>query len=137
MNIGERIRYFRELRGLSQQELGMKIGFSEEVAERRISQYEQNLDIPDDFRILYMSEVLNIAYQALQAADETIMHALFALEDLCGLKVGIFSGTPVVYVDEDAEGNIASLFKEWAQKAKNLRTGVISQAEYDEWRHRF
>ena len=41
MNIGERIRYVRQFRGLTQEELAIKVGLGEgENGRTRISQYE-------------------------------------------------------------------------------------------------
>lgn len=40
MAIGERIRFFRNLRGMTQKYLGIKLGFSERTADIRMAQYE-------------------------------------------------------------------------------------------------
>ena len=40
MAIGERIRYIRNLRNMTQKWLGMAIGFDEKTADVRIAQYE-------------------------------------------------------------------------------------------------
>ena len=40
MAIGERIHFFRTLRGMTQKYLGTSIGFSESQADVRIAQYE-------------------------------------------------------------------------------------------------
>ena len=40
MAIGERIRFFRNLRGMTQKSLGMSIGFAEKTADIRMAQYE-------------------------------------------------------------------------------------------------
>ena len=42
MALGDRIRYFRKWRGLTQQELGEAVGFSRGSADVRIGQYESN-----------------------------------------------------------------------------------------------
>jgi transcriptional regulator with XRE-family HTH domain len=46
MSIGNRIKFFRKLRGLTQQELGLMLGFSEKTAYVRIAQYEAHTHIP-------------------------------------------------------------------------------------------
>ena len=40
MATGERIRHIRNLRGMTQKQLGMAIGFDEKTADIRIAQYE-------------------------------------------------------------------------------------------------
>ena len=40
MAIGERIHYFRNLRGMTQKYLGMVIGFPEKSADIRMAHYE-------------------------------------------------------------------------------------------------
>ena len=40
MAIGERIRFFRNLRGMTQKYLGQVIGFPEKTADIRMAQYE-------------------------------------------------------------------------------------------------
>ena len=46
MAAGKRIRFFRNLRGLKQKELGTAVGFSSTTAEARIAQYETELRLP-------------------------------------------------------------------------------------------
>ena len=45
MNIGENIKNARNLRGLTQKELGMKLGFDEKSADVRIAQYESGTEL--------------------------------------------------------------------------------------------
>ena len=40
MAIGERIRFFRNLRGMTQKYLGTVVGFPEKTADIRMAQYE-------------------------------------------------------------------------------------------------
>ena len=46
MTIGEKIKYARNLRGLTQKELGIKLGFDEKSADVRIAQYESGTRTP-------------------------------------------------------------------------------------------
>ena len=43
MAIGERIRFFRNLKGYTQKGLGQLVGFSEKTADIRIAQYEAGI----------------------------------------------------------------------------------------------
>ena len=46
MAIGDRIRFFRKLRGLTMKYLGMSVGFPESNADVRIAQYENDSRAP-------------------------------------------------------------------------------------------
>ena len=48
MAIGERIRFFRNLRGMTLKVLGTAVGFSPNTAEVRMSQYEKGLRTPEE-----------------------------------------------------------------------------------------
>ena len=43
MTLGEKIKKYRELRGLTQRELGQKVGFSAGTEDSRIRKYEKNM----------------------------------------------------------------------------------------------
>ena len=44
MAIGERIRFIRNLRGMTQKFLGLQVGFTERTADIRMAQYEGLLE---------------------------------------------------------------------------------------------
>ena len=46
MAIGERIRFFRNMKGITQKYLGMVVGFPERSADVRMAQYEAEARIP-------------------------------------------------------------------------------------------
>ena len=46
MAIGERIRYFRNKRGMTQKYLGTAVGFPEKSADVRLAQYESGTRSP-------------------------------------------------------------------------------------------
>ena len=48
MAIGERIRFFRNLRGMTQKYLGVLMGFPEKSADIRMAQYESGSRTPKD-----------------------------------------------------------------------------------------
>ena len=43
MTLGEKIKKYRELRELTQRELGQKVGFSAGTEDSRIRKYEKNI----------------------------------------------------------------------------------------------
>ena len=48
MAIGERIRFFRNLRGMTQKWLGQAVGFPQKTADIRMAQYESGSRTPKD-----------------------------------------------------------------------------------------
>ena len=49
MAIGERINFFRNMRGMTQKYLGMQVGFPEKSADVRLAQYETGTETGIDF----------------------------------------------------------------------------------------
>ena len=91
MAIGERIHFFRLLRGMTQKYLGMSLGFPEKSADVRLAQYETGSRTPKADLTAALAEVLDVSPHALSVPDIDsyvgLMHTLFTLEDNYGLKV--------------------------------------------------
>lgn len=88
---GYRIKKYRELRGMSQQELGVKCGFPVKSAALRIRQYETNKQIPRDKELLkIIANALGMNEKAIFDLDlssgEQVYPLMFELEDLYGLR---------------------------------------------------
>lgn len=88
-SIGGKIKMYRELRGWTQRELGLKAGFTESTADVRIAQYEKNKKIPRAEVLNKIAVALKVAEGTLYDADmliyNTMYHALFDMEDFHGL----------------------------------------------------
>ena len=63
--IGERIRFIRNLRGLTQKWLGMAVGFPEKTADIRMAQYESGTRTPKADLTNKLAEVLEVSPAAL------------------------------------------------------------------------
>jgi len=104
MAIGERIRFLRNLRGMTQKYLGMKIGFTEKTAEVRMAQYENGARTPKEKMIADFANELDVSPDALTVpnieSDEGLMHTLFTLEDLRGLQIGEIDGEICLRLDK-------------------------------------
>ena len=91
MAIGERIRFFRNLRGMTQKYLGMQVGFPEKTADIRMAQYESGSRTPKADLTNKLAEIFDISPQALSVPDIDsyigLMHTLFTLEDRYGLTI--------------------------------------------------
>ena len=69
MAIGERIKYIRNLRGMTQKRLGMAIGFDEKTADVRMAQYESGTRTPKEKMINDLANVLDVRPKALDLPD--------------------------------------------------------------------
>ena len=67
MAIGERIHFFRLLRGMTQKYLGMTLGFPEKSADVRLAQYETGSRTPKA-DLTSFEETQKIAQEALAKA---------------------------------------------------------------------
>ena len=91
MAIGERIHFFRLLRGMTQKYLGTAVGFPERSADVRLAQYETGSRKPKADLTAALAQALDVSPQALDVPDIDsqigLMHTLFTLEDVYGLTV--------------------------------------------------
>ncbi len=144
MAIAERIRFIRNLRGITQKYLGMMIGFSERTADIRIAQYEAGTRVPKDELINQLSMALEVCPEALKVPDiDTqvgLMHTFFALEDIYGLKIDQLDGEYCLHFDRKRKDFSFGLWDEWIhwyEQAEKYRNGEITKDEYDEWRYTY
>ena len=144
MAIGERIRFFRMLRGMTQKYLGMTVGFPEKSADVRLAQYENGSRSPKADLTAALAEVLDVSPQALSVPDidsyTGLMHTLFTLEDLYGLKVRELDGEICLTVDVRQNKDAAHLHEmlcSWQQAAAMLEAGEITKEDYDKWRYHY
>ena len=103
MAIGERIHYIRTLRGMTQKYLGQMVGFSEKTADVRMAQYETGARTPKADLTAELARVLDVSPKALDVPEIDsyvgLMHTLFALEDIYGLKIGEIDGEVCLQLD--------------------------------------
>ena len=144
MAIGERIRFIRNLRGMTQKCLGIVVGFSERTADIRMAQYEAGTRTPKEDLIKKLADALVVVPCALDVPDiDTdlgVMHTLFALEDIYGLTVSKEDGVLCLVADvhkNPKARDILALLDSWQEISTLRRMGDISQEEYDQWRYCF
>lgn len=144
MAIGERIRFFRNLRGMTQKYLGMQVGFPEKTADIRIAQYESGSRTPKADLTESLAGVLGVSPLALSVPDIDsylgLMHTLFTLEDRYGLTVEKTENGVSMHVDPRKGKDAAELSEKlnaWAEQAEKYRNGDISREDYDKWRYNY
>lgn len=144
MAIGERIHFFRILRGMTQKYLGTIVGFPERSADVRLAQYETGTRKPKAELTAALAQALDVSPHALDVPDIDsyigLMHTLFTLEDLYGLTVSESDGEICLKVDtskgKDAH-ELRKLLYAWKEQADKLSSGKISKDEYDNWRYHY
>jgi len=144
MAIGERIHFFRIMRGMTQKYLGMLVGFPERSADVRLAQYETGSRKPKAELTAALAQALDVAPQALDIPDIDsqigLMHTLFALEDIYGLTVSETDGEVCLKVDKDkgkAAEELLQMLTAWQEQAAKLSAEEISREDYDQWRYNY
>ena len=144
MAIGERIRFIRNLRGMTQKYLGTLVGFPEKTADIRLAQYEAGTRTPKEDLTKALAGALDVSPLALDVPDIDsyygLMHTLFALEDRYGLTIDARDGEVLFRIDprmgKDA-AQISELVCAWASVAEKYHAGEISKDDYDKWRYSY
>ena len=144
MAVHDRIKRIRNMRGLTQKELGVAVGFDESTADVRVAQYESGTRTPKEDLLRKIAEVLDVNYRSLYEptlyAVEDVMYTLFELDEHYPISLHEVTDTrdPI-----EPQNHIAvsfnvhlldSFFAEWQQRKKDLADGCISKAEYMEWK---
>ncbi len=144
MAIGERIRFIRNLRGMTQKYLGMTIGFDEKTADVRMAQYESGTRTPKADLTATLAHTLAVSPKALDIPDIDsnigLMHTLFALEDLRGLRIEEIDGEVCLKLDKSkgkTYDEMRRMLFAWLEQAKKMEAGEISKEDYDQWRYRY
>lgn len=144
MATGERIHYFRILRGMTQKYLGRMVGFPESSADIRLAQYESETRTPKAEIMEKLAKVLAVSPKAIDLPDIDsyigLMHTFFALEDRYGLKIEEIDGELCLRLDKAKTKEYQNLFEHlyaWQQIAAKLEAGEITCEEYNAWRYQY
>lgn len=143
MAIGNRIKWFRNMRNLTQKELGAKVGFPFNATDVRIAQYESEKRIPKDDMVNKLAAILGVSPSAIKVPEiDTyigVMHTLFALEDTFGIKINKMDGELCISLDKTNKSysSMFKMFDTWQQEYEKFQNGEISKEEYDQWRYTY
>ncbi|MCM1363712.1 MAG: helix-turn-helix domain-containing protein [Faecalibacterium sp.] len=144
MAIGERIHFFRTLRGMTQKYLGIAVGFPEKSADVRLAQYETGTRTPKADLTAALANILDVSPQALAVPDIDsyigLAHTLFTIEDLYGITVDKTNGEICLRIC-DYKGptteELLDILTAWQEQAEKYKNGEISKEEYDKWRYNY
>ena len=134
MAIGKRIRFFRNRKGMTQKQLGEILGFLGKTSDVRVAQYESEARKPKIDLIKEMAHVFDVSPRAIDVPDIDsylgLMHTLFALEDMYGLKVGEIDGEVCLRLDKFSGSTYSTMFDmfhAWREQADRLEQGEITK----------
>ena len=144
MAIGERMRWFRTAIGMTQKELGMKLGFSEQTAVIRVGQYENEKRTPKQDMINQMARIFDVAPEAITVPNIDnyygLMHTLFTLEDRYGLSIAEIDGEICLKQNinhQNYDRYLADRLRDWNEEKQRLNNGSILVSEYNHWRYNY
>lgn len=78
----QRLRHARELAGITQYELGLRVGLDESVAGPRINQYENGVHQPRQEMVLDLAKALGVPAAYLSTQDEVLARLLLSWPNL-------------------------------------------------------
>ena len=143
MAFGKRIKFFRNRKGMKQKELGELLGFLGKTSDVRVAQYETEARTPKADLVKEMAQIFGVSPRAINVPNIDsylgLMHTLFALEDMYGIKIGEIDGELCLRLDREHREyqHLFEPFHTWQQMAAKLESGEISQEEYDNWLYNY
>ena len=147
MYIGERIKYFRKRKGLTQKELGILIGFPEETADTRIAQYEKSRRKPKEETLSKIADVLEVNRYAIDIPtvdkDFGVMQLLFLMEDIYGLTITEINGKATLQIKPENYDQwrkadfLEKEFIQWLLIHRKLENGELTLDQYNAWKYNY
>ena len=99
MTLGDKIRKYRTLKGLTQAQLGSMV----KLTGDRIRQYQNDVRKPKDGKLFEIADALDVNPSTLAEPDfddpTSVMHVLFELEDIYGLHFEKVGDNYITYVN--------------------------------------
>ncbi|MBR5180022.1 MAG: helix-turn-helix transcriptional regulator [Lachnospiraceae bacterium] len=139
-SLGEKIHLYRELRSLTQKEVGKRVGYSEITAETRMGRYENDKNKPKEETIDALAQALEINRDSLYETNlksfNTMCHALFDIGALHGLRPILANdgnyylefGKPQ-YESIYQDGNYKLFLKQWYEASLRYELSVHDSDE--------
>lgn len=133
MSTGEKIKRYRKLRKLTQDELGEAAG----ITGNAIRNYEHDFRSPNEEQLAKIARKLDVPVEALSDYEVTstreALEALFRLEEAFGLTPDQ-DGT--LAIDPKAKGaqKLTQALKAWRGVLDDVGSGEMSAEDYELWK---
>ena len=147
MTIGQKIRRARLLRGMTQKELGLKVGFSASTADARIRQYEIGVMNPKEDKLKKIAEALDVDIASLSNIDirssDDLMQILFELETDFGLQLNLDEKNKITLSFNEAScpSSVTFGLRSWKMAHDYFLDGTSDAAdaisEYEIWKSQY
>ena len=163
MTVGEKIKLIRTFRGMTQRELGVKVGLDEKGADNRMAQYETNYRVPKKDMLYDIAKALDVNplnfVSEVPGSVEDIMQTFFWLDEDNRGAINLFSlirsnkkekattkavaqydGNDDYWPDEPPVGIwfnyglVDEFMREWMIRKQELTNKEITEAEYLDWK---
>jgi transcriptional regulator with XRE-family HTH domain len=162
MTIGEKIKFIRTFRCMTQKDLGIAIGLAPKGADNRMAQYETNYRVPKREMLIDIAKALDVNplnfISDIPGSAEDIMQTFFWMDvdnpdalhffplTASKKKYGTGSSIKAQYDDNDTMPSVAPVgmwfqyntvnqfLHEWMIHKEELAKGEISHDEYLEWK---
>ena len=136
MTTGERIRSLRKQRGMTQQQLADAMG----CTDAAIRNYEADKRTLKGDQLAAMAKALEVAPETLMPLDvgtaREALELLFRLEEEFGLAP-IGEGRLGISGKAKKAPKLDAAIKAWERQSEALKSGEISQDEYEDWKRSF
>ena len=148
MTFGEKIKKYRLLKGWTQKELGLAVGFSAATADSRIRKYESDLMTPKDDMRAKLAAALDVDLSSISDIDiatyEDVMQALFLFEESFGMDIKTMDGKTILVFDNHNENirTLISFMNIWRNQKTALLPDSTSptleqEKAYNIWKSKF
>ena len=139
MSTGENIKRIRNIRGMTQKELGIAIGIGEESASPRMAQYETGNRTPKEAMLNKMAAVLQVDPRNISIPtgyrEEDMIYRLLVLEDYFPeMKLERIGRTGEVVINLQNK-KINEFLYQWGTIRGKKKQGMISEDEYMQWKY--
>lgn len=145
-NLGQKIRFYRQIAGMTQKELGVACG----VNESTIRNYELGNRYPDSNTIFEISNALEISPYVLATPDPisaaSSLQYLFSMEKTLDLTPTTIDGKVYLEVSSDIDvndatvaplSNLKRMFSHWATMYEKFINEEIDEETYLLWQAKY
>lgn len=133
MTIGEKIKFHRTIKGLTQKQLGDMTG----IHEVSIRKYELNKNVPKKEHLEKLAECLEVPYNEFIELKirsySDIIPLLFAVDE--AVEMNVVSEDNVTFRLEFKDELLDTFLRDWQSVKQMAKSGQLSDSDYQVWKH--
>ncbi|MFR9193588.1 MAG: helix-turn-helix domain-containing protein [Anaerovoracaceae bacterium] len=132
MTLGEKIKFHRTMKGLTQKQLGDMTG----IHEVSIRKYESNKIAPKKGQLEKISQCLGVPFNTFIdthiSTDSDVLPLLFAIDEV--FEVEITSDDNKTFKMNFKEPMLNYFLRDWQSMKQLLSVGGVSEDDYEMWK---